>query len=112
MTTLHEDAHVEEAEQAEQVAEVTGGATGGVAVAGCLTGAASKVDPEAAAPQPLPTTADKCQAASTLQPKEHHLEQPLQPHALTVSNYKFTPIYWSFFFSIALFFCISITTFA
>ena len=94
MTTLHEDAHVEEAEQAEQVAEVTGSLTGGATGAGCLTGAASKVDPETTAPQPLPTTADKCQAASKLQPKEHHLEQP---HALTVSDYKITPIYWSFF---------------
>ena len=99
MTTLHEDAHVEEAEQAEQVAEVTGGATGGVAAAGCLTGAASKAGPEVDPTEPLaPTTADKCQAASKLQPKEHHLEQPLQPHALTVSDYKITPIYWVLFF--------------
>ena len=105
MTTLHEDAHVEEAEQAEQVAEVSGSLTGGVA--GCLTDTAYKIDPEAAALQPLPMTADKCQAASKLQPKEHHLEQPQQPHALTVSDYKITPIYWSFFFSIALFFCIT-----
>ena len=96
MTTLHEDAHVEEAEQAEQVAEVTGSLTGGVA--GCLTDAASKADPEATPSQPTPlVTADKCQAASKLQPKEHHLEQPQQPHALTVSDYKITPIYWVLF---------------
>ena len=100
MTTLHEDAHVEEAEQAEQVAEVTGSLTGGATVAGCLTDAASKAGPEAAALQPLPMTADKCQAASKLQPKEHHLEQPQQPHALTVSDYKITPIYWVPFFSL------------
>ena len=101
MTTLHEDAHVEEAEQAEQVAEVTGSLTGGAT--GCLTDAASKAGPEAAPPQPTPlVTADKCQAASKLQPKEHHLEQPQQPqqpHALTVSDYKITPIYWVLFFS-------------
>ena len=97
MTTLHEDAHVEEAEQAEQVAEVTGSLTGGVA--GCLTDTASKAGPEATPPQPLPMTADKCQAASKLQPKEHHLEQPQQPHALTVSDYKITPIYRVLFFS-------------
>ena len=57
MTTLHEDANVEEAEQAAEEEEV------------------GKVSSEA--------VADKCQAASRLQPKEHHLEQ----HA-TVSDYK------------------------
>ena len=96
MTTLHEDAHVEEAEQAEQVAEVTGSLTGGVA--GCLTDAASKAGPEVDPTEPIaPTTANKCQAASKVQPKEHHLEQPQQPHALTVSDYKITPIYWVLF---------------
>ena len=73
MTTLHEDANVEEAEQAEasaQVAEV----------------AASEAAPAATASGVTTTTADKCQAASKLQPKEHHLEQ--QPQHATVSDYK------------------------
>ena len=65
MTTLHEDANVEEAEQ-EEVGKVS-------------------------------EAADKCQAASRLQPKEHHLEQ----HA-TVSDYKIIYSVWrvrEFFFS-------------
>ena len=73
MTTLHEDANVEEAEQAEasaQVAEV----------------AASEAAPASTASGVTTTTADKCQAASKLQPKEHHLEQ--QPQHATVSDYK------------------------
>ena len=57
MTTLHEDANVEEAEQAAEEEEV------------------GKVSSEA--------VADKCQAASRLQPKEHHLEQQLQHATVT-----------------------------
>ena len=77
MTTLHEDANVEEAEQAEQVAEV----------------AAS----EATAVTATSAAADKCQAASKLQPKEHHLEQ--QPQHATVSDYKIWRPDFSFLWS-------------
>ena len=86
MTTLHEDANVEEAEQAE-VSLGAAGVTGPV------------VGPEAAGSQPQSflVTSDKCQATSKVQLKEHHLEQPLQPQQpqpnalLTVSDYKITP---------------------